>query len=119
MKPTAARQKEHSRRQRNALQRAINRAIGLLKKNDPQVCIIVCSLIYLELFLPHIELLQGMFLNPITTPGYDLIVKTPMCIRQMEEKTYKNIDEFKRDVSGDYHSSAFILHDTNSHNITM
>lgn len=59
MKPTAARQKEHYRRQRNALQRAINRAIGLLKKNDPQVCIIVCPLIYLELFLPHIKLLPG------------------------------------------------------------
>jgi len=43
MKPTAARQKEHSRRQKNALQSAINKAIGLLKKNDLQVCMIVCQ----------------------------------------------------------------------------
>jgi len=49
MKPTAKRQKEHSRRQKNALQRAINRAIGLLKKNDPQVCMIVCPKMHLDL----------------------------------------------------------------------
>ena len=51
-------------------------------------------------------------------PGYSLIVKIPMCIRQMEDKTYKNIDEFKRDVSGDYYiMQVFILYNNNSHNI--
>jgi len=69
--------------EKKLLQRVLKTAIASMRENDP----------------------QSLFLNPVTdaiAPGYSTVIKTPMCIRTMEEKMmstkYTKIEEFKEDT---------------------
>ena len=59
-----------------------------------------------DLIKSTMQFIQNLFLNPVTdsiAPGYSSVIKSPMCIRTIEEKMmsckYNKIEEYKDDVS--------------------